>query len=120
MAFALMFNTISINTAERATEFATLKANGMSNRDIGRMIVGENILLTTIGIVVGVPVGVWVAGRFLALFDNDTFHFSLSISAVTLVAAAAGMLVVALISLLPAVRSVRRLDVGSVVRERAT
>jgi putative ABC transport system permease protein len=120
MAFALMFNTISINTAERATEFATLKANGMSNREIGRMIVGENILLTTIGIIVGVPVGVWVAGRFLALFDNDTFHFSLSISAVTLVAAAAGMLIVALISLVPAVRTVQRLDVGSVVRERST
>ena len=120
MAFALMFTTISINTAERSIEFATLKANGMSNRTIGHMILGENLLLTAVGIVVGVPVGIWVAGRFLALFDNDTFHFTLSMSAVTVVAAAAGMVVVALMSLVPAIRLVRRLDVGKVVRERAT
>ena len=119
MAFALMFNTISVNIAERSTEFATLKASGMSDRMIGWMIVGENLLLTLIGIVPGVILGIWMADLFMGLFSNDSFNMSLTMSPVTVVIAAASMIVVALLSLIPGVRSVKRLDIGAVVRERA-
>lgn len=119
MAFSLMFNTISVNIAERSTEFATLKANGMADRTIGWMIVGENLFLTILGIVPGVILGVWMASLFMGLFSNDSFNMSLSMSPVTVVIAAASMIVVALLSLIPGVRSVKRLDIGAVVRERA-
>lgn len=119
MAFSLMFNTISVNIAERSTEFATLKANGMSDRTIGWMIVGENLFLTILGIVPGVILGIWMASLFMGLFSNDSFNMSLSMSPVTVVIAAASMIVVALLSLIPGVRSVKRLDIGAVVRERA-
>ena len=119
MAFSLMFNTISVNIAERSTEFATLKANGMSDRTIGWMIVGENLFLTMLGIVPGVILGVWMASLFMGLFSNDSFNMSLSMSPVTVVIAAASMIAVALLSLIPGVRSVKRLDIGAVVRERA-
>jgi putative ABC transport system permease protein len=119
MAFSLMFNTISVNIAERSTEFATLKASGMADRTIAWMIVGENLLLTTVGIVPGLILGIWVSDVFLSSFNNDSFSFELSIRPVTIVIAALSMIVVALLSLIPGVRSVKRLDVGAVVRERA-
>ena len=119
MAFSLMFNTISVNIAERSTEFATLKASGMSDRTIGWMIVGENLFLTLLGIVPGVILGVWSASLFMGLFSNDSFNMSLMMSPWTVVIAAASMIAVALLSLIPGVRSVKRLDIGAVVRERA-
>ncbi len=119
MAFSLMFNTISVNIAERSTEFATLKANGMSDRTIGWMIVGENLFLTMLGIVPGVILGVWMASLFIGLFSNDSFNMSLMMSPWTVVIAAGSMIVVAMLSLIPGVRSVKRLDIGAVVRERA-
>ncbi|MEA2002052.1 MAG: ABC transporter permease [Actinomycetota bacterium] len=119
MAFSLMFNTISVNVAERSTEFATLKANGMSNRRIATMIAGENLFLTTIGIVPGLVLGIWVSGLFMSSFSNDSLNFSPSISPLTVIIAALSMLIVAVVSLIPGIRSVRKLDVGSVVRERA-
>lgn len=119
MAFSLMFNTISVNIAERSTEFATLKASGMSDRTIGWMIVGENLFLTLLGIVPGVILGVWMASIFMGLFSNDSFNMSLMMSPWTVVIAAASMVAVALLSLIPGVRSVKRLDIGAVVRERA-
>ena len=119
MAFSLMFNTISVNIAERSTEFATLKASGMSDRTIGWMIVGENLFLTLLGIVPGVILGIWIADLFLGLFSNDSFNMSLTISPVTVALAALSMVAVALLSLIPGVRSVKRLDIGAVVRERA-
>lgn len=119
MAFSLMFNTISVNIAERSTEFATLKANGMANGTIAWMIVGENLLLTALGIVPGAILGVWLSGLFLTSFNNDSFTFELFIRPVTIVVAALSMLAVAMLSMIPGVRSVRRLDIGGVVRERA-
>ena len=119
MAFSLMFNTISVNIAERSTEFATLKASGMADRTIAWMIVGENLLLTVIGIVPGVILGVWMADLFMSSFSNDSFTFELMIQPLTIAIAALTMIVVALLSLIPGIRSVKRLDVGAVVRERA-
>ena len=119
MAFSLMFNTISVNIAERSTEFATLKASGMSDRTIGWMIVGENLFLTLLGIIPGVILGIWSASLFMGLFSNDSFNMSLMMSPWTVIIAAASMIAVALLSLIPGVRSVKRLDIGAVVRERA-
>ncbi len=119
MAFSLMFNTISVNIAERSMEFATLKASGMSDRTIGWMIVGENLFLTIIGLVPGIILGVWAASAFMSLFSNDSFNMSLMMSPWTIVVAALTMVAVALLSMIPGVRSVKRLDIGAVVRERA-
>ena len=119
MALALMFNTISVNIAERSGEFATLKANGMSDRTIAGMIMGENLLLTVLGIVPGLVLGALAAYEFIQSFNNDSFTFSLSIQPFTFIVAAVAMIVVALLSMVPGIRSVRRLDIGSVVRERS-
>jgi putative ABC transport system permease protein len=119
MAFSLMFNTISVNIAERSTEFATLKASGMADRTIAWMIVGENLLLTIVGIVPGLILGIWLSDVFLSSFSNDSFTFETAIRPATVVIAALSMIIVALLSLIPGVRSVKRLDVGAVVRERA-
>jgi len=119
MAYALMFNTVSMNVSERSGEFASLKASGMSDRTIAWMLAGENLLLTAIGIIPGIVLGMWVSARFIESFNNDAFTFSLSIRPVTIIVATVSMFVVALLSLIPGVRSVRRLEIGTVIRERA-
>jgi putative ABC transport system permease protein len=119
MAYSLMFNTVSMNVSERSTEFAALKASGMSDRTIAWMLAGENLLLTAIGIVPGILLGMWVSGKFIESFNNDAFTFSLSVRPLTIVVAGLSMFVVALLSLIPGIRSVRRLDIGKVIRERA-
>ncbi len=119
MAFALMFNTISVNVSERSTEFATLKASGMADRTIAWMIVGENVLLTLVGIVPGVLVGLWFASAYISSFANDSFALGLSVHPLTILVAVVAMIAVALLSLIPGIRSMKRLDVGAVVRERS-
>jgi len=119
MAYSLMFNTVSMNVSERSTEFAALKASGMPDRTIAWMVAGENLLLTAIGIVPGVALGMWVSAKFIESFNNDAFTFSLSVRPLTIVVAVLSMFVVALLSLIPGVRSIRRLEIGTVIRERA-
>ena len=119
MAFALIFNMISVNVAERSTEYATMRANGVPRRRIAALIMGENMLLTLIGIIPGLIVGYLVAAQFMSYYSSDMFQFNLEMRWSTLVFSALFMLAVAAISLWPGIRSVDRIDVASVVRERA-
>ena len=45
---------------ERSRELATLKVLGFRNRSIGRLLISQNIWLTVIGVIVGLPAGVGV------------------------------------------------------------
>lgn len=119
MAFALIFNMISVNVAERSSEYATMRANGLSQRKIAYLMTGENMLLTAIGIVPGLIIGYLVAAQFMGYYSSDMFQFDLVMSWTTLLFATLFMFLVAAISLWPGIRSVRRLDIAEVVRERA-
>lgn len=119
MAFALIFNTISVNVAERAGEYATMRANGMSRRRIAELITGENMLLTLLGIIPGLMVGYLVASWFMHSYTSDMFTFDLMMNPITLFLSAIAMVIVALLSAWPAIRTVDHLDLATVVRERS-
>jgi len=119
MAFALIFNTISVNVAERSTEYATMRANGLSNGRIATLITGENVLLVSLGIVPGLIVGYLAAAWMMSTYSSDMIKFNLEMRPSTLVLSAIAMIVVALLSVVPGIRTVRRLNVAEVVRERA-
>jgi putative ABC transport system permease protein len=119
MAFALLYNSIQANLAERAVEVATLRAAGTPFRTLSRMITAENVLVTAIGIVPGLLVGLEVSRLFLSSFGSDAFSFDLQVRASTLVFTALAILLVSLLSQRPGLRAVKRLDIAKVVRERA-
>jgi putative ABC transport system permease protein len=119
MAFALIFNIISVNVAERVSEFASMRANGLTHRRVAAMITGETFLLTAIGIVPGLVAGYWAAVAFMNSFSSDQFPIVAEVRLWTFVLTALGLMAVAGISLIPAVRAVKRINVGEVVRERA-
>ena len=120
MAFALIFNTMTANIAERATELAALRALGMARGTVSRLVTAENFLLTVLGLVPGLIGGYLLAAVFMASFSSDLFSFDLHVRPTTFVFTALSILLVGVISQLPALRSVGRMDLGRIVRERAT
>ena len=120
MAFALIFNIISVNVAERSSEFASMRANGLTHRRVASLIVGETALLTAIGIIPGLVVGWLAAVAFVSSFSSPEFPITADARPLIFVGSALAMFVVAALSLIPAVRAVKRIDVGKIVRERAT
>ena len=120
MAFAILFVTIGSNVAERGTELATLRAMGMPIGSLGRLVSGENLLLTLAGVLPGLALGYLAAAGFMASFNSDLFSFDLVVRPLTFVGTALGILVAAALSQWPALRAVRHLDLARVVRERAS
>ena len=119
LAFAIIFNTMSVNLAERTVEVATLKASGMTDRRYARLLTAENLLVTMIGLGPGLILGYVVAAEFMAAYSNDQFTFDLMMRPTTLVFSSLAIVIVTLLSQVPGIRSIRRLDVAKVVRERA-
>jgi putative ABC transport system permease protein len=119
MAFAMLFNVMSANIGERLTELASLRASGMSGRQLSLLITAENVMLTVAGIVPGLLVGYVAAAAFMASFSSDLFSFDLRVRPTTFLFSAVGVLLAALVSQLPIFAAVRRIDIAQVVRERA-
>jgi len=120
MAFALIFNTMTANVTERAVELTTLRCLGMTASTVGRLVTAENVLLTLVALVPGLAGAYVLAAAFMASFSSDLFRFDLEVRPTTFVGTAAAIVIVALVSQLPALSTVGRLDLGRVVRERAT
>lgn len=119
MAFALIFNIVSVNVDERQSEFASMRANGLSHRKVANLIVGEVGILTSMSIVPGLVVGYLAAAAFMSSFASDSFPITLQMRPATYIVSSLAMFLVAGLSLVPALRAVKRIDVGEIVRERA-
>jgi len=120
LAFALIYNTLVASISERATEIAVLRTLGMPSGTISRLITGENLLLTAIGLVPGLLIGYAVSAVFMSSFSSDMFRFDLEIRPTTPLLTGLAIVVTGLLSQIPAMRAVRHLDLGKVVRERAS
>ena len=119
MAFALIYNTISANIAERASEVAMMRAAGVARRTISRMLTAENVLLTLIGVIPGLIVGYVFAYYGVSMYSSDMFKWDLYIRPTTYVFTVLAIFVAALLSQRPILREVQRIDVATVVRERS-
>ncbi|MCH8899909.1 MAG: FtsX-like permease family protein, partial [Acidobacteria bacterium] len=119
MAFALIFNAMSVNIAERTREVATLLAVGIDRRSISRCITTENLLVAAMGIPIGLVVGYYAAKAAMASFGSDLFSFDLHIQPMTYAWASFAIVVVALISQWPGLRAIRRLSIPKIIKERS-
>jgi len=119
LALAVMYVTMAVNVVERTGELATMRAAGVPLRKVAGAIATENMLATLLAIPIGLVLGVLAAGSFLQTFNDDLFTLELRWAWWTLPAAALGVFLAALISQWPASRQIRKVDIATVVRERA-
>ncbi len=120
LAFALIYNTLVASISERSVEISVLRTLGTPSGTISRLITGENLLLTAIGLVPGLVIGYLVSAAFMASFSSDMFQFDLHMNPTTLLLTALAIVITGLLSQVPAMREVRHLELGRIVRERAS
>lgn len=67
LAFIVLYNLTNINITERIREIATIKVLGFNQLEVSQYVFRENLFLTAIAAVVGIPLGKWLL-RFV--IDN--------------------------------------------------
>lgn len=107
----LIFNTFSITVAQRVSEFGMLRTLGASRRQILATVMVEAIAIGLLGALLGIAGGFLIAKGINALFvafgiDLPTTTLRLE-SRTVVVALLVGIVVTAVASLVPALRSTR-------------
>jgi putative ABC transport system permease protein len=88
-------NTLALSVLERTRELGMLRAVGMTRRQVRRMIRHESVVTALIGAVLGIAVGLFMAGLATTALSDEGLRFALpvgSLIAFTVVAAVAGVL----------------------------
>ena len=57
LGIVVLYNLGVMSYTERYREMATLKVVGFKDREIGRLLVSQNMWVTVIGIIIGIPAG---------------------------------------------------------------
>ena len=60
LAFIVLYNLTNINITERIREIATIKVLGFNQLEVSQYVFRENIFLTAIAALVGIPLGKWL------------------------------------------------------------
>lgn len=60
LAFIVLYNLTNINITERIREIATIKVLGFNSYETSRYVFRENVFLTLISAIVGIPLGKWL------------------------------------------------------------
>lgn len=75
LAFVVLYNLSNINISERKREIATLKVLGFYHKEVDRYITRENIILTVIGISIGLCFGSYLSHFIISTCEPDYIMF---------------------------------------------
>lgn len=77
LAFIVLFNLGNINISERVREIATLKVLGFYPRETGAYVFRESVVLSVMGIVVGLPLGTILHSFIMQQIRVDVVTFEI-------------------------------------------
>jgi putative ABC transport system permease protein len=106
VAFGVIYNNARISLAERARELATLRVIGMTQREVGAVIVIELAVLALLAVPLGLALGTGFATAIVHSINTETVRLPLIFTSYTYTFA---VLVVGLASALSAVVVLRKL-----------
>ncbi|MEG2081270.1 MAG: ABC transporter permease, partial [Oscillospiraceae bacterium] len=75
LAFIVLYNLNNINITERKRELATLKVLGFYNNELAAYVYRENIILTVIGTIVGIGLGIVLHFFVMHSVETDMIMF---------------------------------------------
>jgi putative ABC transport system permease protein len=116
LSFAVVFNTVTVNSLERQSEGAALRMLGVGRVVLAGLLLFENLVSTGVGVLVGVPVGRWAAERLILAAQSeeqmDMFAMVASIRPETPWLCAGLVVATTLVSVVPAGLRLAKLDLA--------
>lgn len=89
LAFVICYNMGLINFTERTREYATLKVLGYHQKEIRRLILNENLLITVLAIVVSIAPGKAFTSMILSMVESESMRYAITVTGKSIVSACA-------------------------------
>lgn len=118
IAFAIIYNTTTVSLMERRRELASLRVLGFSTREVGRILYNENALLSALGLLLGIPLGLGLCRLLVEAYETELYRFPFHFEYGTVVYTAAMTVLFVGVANWAVHRKVRRLDIVEVLKAR--
>lgn len=110
VAFGVIYNNARISLAERARELATLRVIGLTQREVGAIIIIELGLLSLISLPIGLILGTGLATGIISSVNTETVRIPLVFTSYTYTFAGIIVLLASAISASVVLRKLKQLD----------
>ena len=112
LAFVVLYNLTNINITERIREIATVKVLGFTLRETASYALSENLVLSAIGALVGLPLGKALHAFVMAQIKVDMVIFDVRVAALSYVISVALTLLFAWLVNLFMLRKIDRINMA--------
>ena len=110
LGFVIIYNLGILSFTEKQYQFATLKVLGFKDKQIKNIFVKQNLWLTIVGIILGLPLGFWMLDYIFKSALGDNYDFNAYIKPTSYLYAVVGSLIVSIIVNKVLSRKVRKID----------
>ena len=117
LGVAIIFNGVTVNVLERRREIAIMRAVGTSRTRLSLILTLENLAIGCLGVIIGLPLGYYLAVAYMAQFETDMVSMAAVIFPRSYVIAASAALVILLVSQIPAIRQIYRLSLPTATKD---
>lgn len=113
LGFVIIYNLGILSFTEKQYQFATLKVLGFKDKQIKNIFIKQNLWLTVIGIIFGLPLGFLMLDYIFKSALGDNYDFNAYINLVSYLYATVGSLVVSVVVNKVLSRKVKKIDMVS-------
>ena len=110
LAFVICYNMGLINFTERTREYATLKVLGYHQKEIRRLILSENLLISVLAIAASIVPGMEFTHMILSLVESESMRYAVMVTSRSIATASAITFFFSIFIQLLLTRKVRRID----------
>lgn len=112
LAFIVLYDLTNINVSEREKEIATIKVLGFYDREVSAYIYRETVVLSILGTLLGLVLGIFLHAFVIRTAEMDSFMFGRQIYPISFLLAAVITMLFSMIVNLVMGRKMRKIDMA--------
>jgi putative ABC transport system permease protein len=118
LAVGVIYNGARVALSERGRELASLRVLGFTRREVAAMLLGEQAIITFVGIPIGVMIGYGIAALIIGAYKTELYRLPLTVELRTPLYAAAAISAIAAVAGFLVRRRLDRADLIAVLKTR--
>ncbi|MBN2372438.1 FtsX-like permease family protein [bacterium] len=83
IALAVIYNSTSISITERKRDLASLRVLGFTRKEAGDIVFNENYMLSAIGLLTGLPLGLFLFRLIIKLYETDLYRLPVKVNSIS-------------------------------------
>jgi len=118
LGFVIVYSMTLMSINERTLEFSSLRVMGFSKKEIFNMLIRENMIMTIMGITLGIPLGLWLVDYMGTTYTTDIYTMNEPVTGNNIAVSIALTIIFILLAQLMTYAKIHKLDFMLALKNR--